>query len=962
MKKNALTICLAILAVAAIVVSCVFGSQKADLQRQVDTVKADLAAKTQELTTSGSDLDAVKKELETAKADAEAKAAEAATQLDAAKAEAEAKAAEVAAELETAKADLEAKAAELETAKADLEAKAAELETAKADAEAKAAELETVKADAEAKAAELETVKADFAAAQAELETVKTDLATAQAELEAEKTSGETKLAEAADAAKSELETKMAEAAAAKEELEGKLAEAATSAKTELETQLAAAATAAEAALTAAKEELQKKVDSLEAEKTELEGKVADLTAQLTGNAEEKTEEAAAEEAPATEEKTEEAPAAEEAEKPAEADETILERGNAPIGYLMYADAAWANQYWFDGNEYPVKATNVEITGPGAYTVGLEFNAPAEGLAFAAIGLDRGEILMPTYTIELKEVRVNGSPIEITGKGYTSSDDGVTTRMNLYNEWVSELPTDARAFNGDLDGAAPIILNKDDFASVNKVEVDFVVHQYGVDTAFLMYADAAWANQYWYDGNEYPVTAKTAEINGYGDYTVGLEFNEEAQGLAFAAVGIAKGEKTYHGAYLKIREIRVNGEKVEFTKGYTSSDDGITTRMNIYNEWVSELPADARTYEDSLEGASAIIVDKEAFAAVKSVEVDFTLLPVTDIAYLMFADGSWTNQYWYDGNEYPGTHTFATVTGQGAYTVGVELEEPAQGLAFAAVGIAKGEQTFNGYFIDITDIKVDGKSIIVNGGYTSSDDGITTRENIYNEWVSELPADARRADGILEGASPIIVNKDDFASFKTIEVSFDYIYGKPIAKSEDAPLTEDEAKALMADGFNAYIGVQGTDTYVFRNAWNDSYGLTDAENNYFDHLTGWDADNNAVNYGGTFEDAEIKANGEYTVSLTTGDMGFGETQKFNLLFVSTNIPSKLCAQDFLKITGVKTKIGEGKTQEDYTLDYSGEYVMIKILDSYNQSEEPFGYTVPKAGEAITITFTVEGMN
>ena len=59
--------------------------------------------------------------------------------------------------------------------------------------------------------------------------------------------------------------------------------------------------------------------------------------------------------------------------------------------------------------------------------------------------------------------------------------------------------------------------------------------------AYIMYADGAWANQFWYDGNEYPVKAATAEINGAGEYTVGLEFNEEAQGLAFAALGIKNG-------------------------------------------------------------------------------------------------------------------------------------------------------------------------------------------------------------------------------------------------------------------------------------------------------------------------------------------------------------------------------------------------------------------------------------
>ncbi len=627
-----------------------------------------------------------------------------------------------------------------------------------------------------------------------------------------------------------------------------------------------------------------------------------------------------------------------------------------PFAYIMYADSAWANQYWGDDVE-GVTATKVNVNGAGDYTVGLEFANEAQGLAFAAVGIKNGENAFPGYTIEIKAIRVNGEAIAFT-KGYTSSDDGVETRMNVYNEWVSELPADARSFDGSLEGASWIIVDKEAFAAVKSVEIDFTLHQYALDTGYIMYADAAWAKQYW-NADAEGVTATKAEINGYGDYTTALEFAEPAEGLAFAALGIVNGEKTYPGAYLKINAIRINGEAIEYTKGYTSSDDGITTRMNIYNEWVSELPADARSFDGQLEDAGWIIVNKDLFASVSKIEVDFSLLPVTDTAYLMYADAAWAKQYWFADAEGV-TPTNVTVEGPGTYTVGLEFAEPAEGLAFAAVGIVTGEKTFPGYFIEITDIKVNGESIEVKKGYTSSDDGVTTRENIYNEWVAELPADAHVKDGNLEGAAPIIVDKEAFASVNKVEVTFDYIYGKAPEKTDDT-MSKEEADALKAEGFKAYIGVQGTDTYVFRNAWNDSYGLNDEEHNYFDRLTGWDAENNAVDYGGTFTDAEIKGDGEYTVSLTTGEKGFGDTKAFNLLFVSTTIPSKLYNSGFLTIDGVRTKIGEAKTQEtENCVDTTGDYVMIKVLDTYNQSEAPFGYTVPGAGETISISFNVSG--
>lgn len=630
-----------------------------------------------------------------------------------------------------------------------------------------------------------------------------------------------------------------------------------------------------------------------------------------------------------------------------------------PYAYLMYADGSWAYQYWGADPAEGVTPTDVQITGPGAYTVGLEFAEEAQGLAFSAIGIKNGEMNLPGYTIELKAVRVNGEEIAFS-KGYTSSDDGIETRMNLYNEWVGDtLPADARSYDGSLEGATPMPLDKEAFAAVKKVEVDFVLHK---ATAYIMYANADWSVSYW--GGEAPegVTATNVEIAEPGDYTVGLEFAAPAEGLAFTALGLTNGELSFPGAFLKINEIRINGEAVAFEKGYTSSDDQITTRMNVYNEWVGDtLPEDAHSFDGSIEDAKPVIVDKELFASVSKFEIDFTLVPVTDTAYLMYADATWAKQYWGDDAEGV-TATNAEITGPGSYTVGLEFAEPAEGLAFTAVGIKTGEQTFNGYFIDITSILINGEIIPVNAGYTSSDDGICTRENIYNEWVGDtLPSDARRADGNLEGASPMIVDKEAFASVKTIEVNFDFIYGKPVEKS-DAPLTEEEAAELQKVDYNAYIGVQ-SETYIFRNTWDEANYGRDSQDNpeCFGQLTGWDADNNKVNYGGTFEDVLLTKDGTYTVSLTTGDMGFGSDTFFRMLFVSTEIPAKLVRDGFVTISDVQVKIGDAATQQYTDVDTAGDYARIIIIDEYNRGDAPFGYNVPGANATISITFTVTGL-
>lgn len=630
-----------------------------------------------------------------------------------------------------------------------------------------------------------------------------------------------------------------------------------------------------------------------------------------------------------------------------------------PMAYLMYADGAWAYQYWGADTPEGVTPINAEITGPGAYTVGLEFAEEAQGLAFTAIGITDGELKLPGYSIELKAIRVNGEEIAFQ-KGYTSSDDGVVTRMNIYNEWVTDIPSDAHSFDGSLENAAPIIVDKEAFAAVKKVEADFVLHR---ATAYIMYADAAWAKQYWGGAAADGITATNAEIAEPGDYTVALEFAEPAEGLAFTALGLTNGELSFPGAFLKINEIRINGEAIAFEKGYTSSDDKITTRMNIYNEWVSDLPGDAHSFDGSVEDAKPVIVDKELFASVSKIEIDFTLVPVTDTAYLMYADAAWTEKGQYWGGDAPEgvTAANAEITGPGTYTVGLEFAEEVQGLAFTAVGIVNGEKTFNGYFINVTEVKVNGEAIELGKGYTSSDDGICTRENLYNEWVAELPSDARRADGDLEGASAMIVDKEAFASVKSVEVTFDFIYGKPIAK-DDAPLTAEEAAELQKVDYNAYIGVQ-SETYIFRNTWDEANYGRDSQDNpeCFGQLTGWDADNNKVNYGGTFEDVLLSKDGTYTVSLTTGDMGFGSDTFFRMLFVSTEIPSKLVKDGYVTIDDVQIKIGDAATQNYTDVDVSGDYARIVVIDEYNRGEAPFGYNVPGPNATISITFTVTGL-
>lgn len=63
----------------------------------------------------------------------------------------------------------------------------------------------------------------------------------------------------------------------------------------------------------------------------------------------------------------------------------------------------------------------------------------------------------------------------MTGKGYTCSDDGKCTRVNLYNGWVNTVPDDARTADGDMTDCSPQIMQLTDGKRVKTISVTFTV-------------------------------------------------------------------------------------------------------------------------------------------------------------------------------------------------------------------------------------------------------------------------------------------------------------------------------------------------------------------------------------------------------------------------------------------------------------------------------------------------------
>ena len=153
------------------------------------------------------------------------------------------------------------------------------------------------------------------------------------------------------------------------------------------------------------------------------------------------------------------------------------------IAWIMFNSRDWSvayssgDSYKPDDNAAGLVATDAVIDGAGTYTISLDFTGTdagfAEGTAFSAIGISNAEVLYPGYMIDIKEIEVNGTPYELTGTPYTTSDNGICTRLNLYNEWVTDIPDTARIMGGNAADAAATVVDNETLGQIKTLKITF---------------------------------------------------------------------------------------------------------------------------------------------------------------------------------------------------------------------------------------------------------------------------------------------------------------------------------------------------------------------------------------------------------------------------------------------------------------------------------------------------------
>ena len=157
------------------------------------------------------------------------------------------------------------------------------------------------------------------------------------------------------------------------------------------------------------------------------------------------------------------------------------------VAWIMFSAGDWASSYSVGDIYTPdsvtpgIVPTDAEITGPGTYTVALDFTGTETGYAnntaFSAVGISNGEDKFPGYCILITDLKVNGVSMKLKGRNYTCSDDGHCTRTNLYNEWVDmkNARDGARVMMGDLTGISATILDQgaEEMQQIRTLEVTF---------------------------------------------------------------------------------------------------------------------------------------------------------------------------------------------------------------------------------------------------------------------------------------------------------------------------------------------------------------------------------------------------------------------------------------------------------------------------------------------------------
>lgn len=326
--------------------------------------------------------------------------------------------------------------------------------------------------------------------------------------------------------------------------------------------------------------------------------------------------------------------------------------------------------------------------------------------------------------------------------------------------------------------------------------------------AYIFWQDTDWWPAAWLEEDDY-WTPTPAMVTGEGWYTVKLDAHMPSWfysggnsniGAQKLAIIIKDGQDLFPGLYMQITDIRVDGVSYPcgaVTYGQTGYDnindqeggkvywDANDTYGLIWDQWMIDnggTVGTGATWDSTAEAQKFDVFDVSVLNNPSSIEIDFFLSAQQDVqpaggpalrvlsegpvlhgevvklsaasdiqldAWMYFADGAWWPQRQQIDQTGNGVnYTDAVVTGQGAYTVGLDFKSQgwhangANGINSAYLVIEGGESVMPGSYVQITDIRVDGKSVAFNNNLTvpftwDTADQTDTAVPLFLAWMND---------------------------------------------------------------------------------------------------------------------------------------------------------------------------------------------------------------------------------
>lgn len=241
-----------------------------------------------------------------------------------------------------------------------------------------------------------------------------------------------------------------------------------------------------------------------------------------------------------------------------------------------------------------------------------------------------------------------GAGVEKIGAGACAQSKKLA---NIFIQSTSLKVVGSKAFSGTAKGVVVKVpsakynsykklLNGKGFSSPEYIKVKGISTSTKSSTAFIGFTDGSW-NSYFFKGEDVsPVVLNETTVTGEGKYTISVDWSKTetgfTSGINFMMVGIANGEKLFPKYCINVDTVKINGKKVSFKKGYTTSDDGVITRCNIFNEWAGIHDNDAngstRSYDGKLNNKTAKMIDFTKYKEIKSISITFTYVKKAPLA------------------------------------------------------------------------------------------------------------------------------------------------------------------------------------------------------------------------------------------------------------------------------------------------------------------------------------------